>query len=247
MKISIITCTYNQKKYLRETIESIQKSITSPLDIEYEHLIYDDGSTDGTPELFVNHTWKNIRYFRSDENKGGPSYGRNFLMEKAEGDYIFMIDHDDLMLQRTLYNFATSAIAHPNTEWFIGDFLRMDNDRRYLIGKDYYGWNFKSIEDMLTAIFKGEHFIQSSVFFKRNIFSEAGGFDTQRPIDQDLDLFVRFLFLNYLPMRVPFITHIHRFHDSNLSNSITTEDHLRLVDSLKEKYSEELAKRKIAL
>ena len=72
--LSIITTTYNRKDLLRQTIESVQKSIFAPLEVEWEHIIYDDGSTDGTEELFKNNLWPHVQYIKGKENKG-PSHG----------------------------------------------------------------------------------------------------------------------------------------------------------------------------
>lgn len=248
MKISIITATYNQKDYLRQTIESVQASLFLPYkDIEWEHLIYDDASTDGTDLMLKQENWPHVTYIRGTENKGGPSYGKNLLVERATGDYIFMIDHDDILLQRTLHNFIRYARKEPDRAWFTGDFLRVDTELRYLPKEDYYTWEYKNTTEMLESIFRGEHFIQSNVFFKRSLFLEVGGFDTSRPIDQDLDLFIRFLLKGHLPLYCPFITHLHRFHPTNLSTGVTMDKHLTLVKELAQKYHQELEKLKIKI
>lgn len=246
MKISVITTTYNQKEFLRETIASVAHSILTPYtNIDIEHLIYDDASTDGTAELFTTDamdTFTHITYVRGEKNSGGPSLGRNILMQQARGDYIFMIDHDDILLSRTLYNFANIAHTHPDRTWFISDFARIDTQGRYMVGEDYYAWDFLTTEDMLRAIFKGECFIQSSVFFKKSLFQETGGFDESRPIDQDLDLFIRFLLNGHIPLRCPWISHFHRFHNNNLSGQIDQKRHGALLASLRKKYTVELTR-----
>ncbi|MES2436739.1 MAG: glycosyltransferase [Patescibacteria group bacterium] len=245
MKISVISTTYNRKDLLKQTIESVQKSIVAPLDsVEFEHIIYDDASTDGTEELFKDNPWKNVKYIRGEENKG-PSYGRNRAIEACTGDYIFLIDSDDIILQRTLHNFAICALEHPQTQWFVSSFLHVDNDLKYIVGDDYYTWNFKDTHEMLTAIFKGEHFIQSSVFFTKDIFFKAGMFDENLSMGEDLDFFIRVLLLDEMPKFEAFISHLHRFHTSNLSDGITKEKHLKQIDFFREKYSAELAKAQI--
>ncbi len=239
MKISIITCTYNQKKFLSEAIESVQKSILSPFtDITFEHLIYDDGSTDGTETIFEKAP-ANVRYFKNKENKG-PSFGRNFLIEQATGDYIFMLDSDDIVLQRTLHNFVDVARKQPDISWFISDFVRSDEELRYEMGQDYYGWHFKSPQAMLESIFKGEFFIQSNVFFKKELWQLAGGFDTSMRMAEDLDLFIRFLIAEHMPSYQPFISHIHRNHDKNLSKDENLTKHIDRMKELRLKYHDKI-------
>lgn len=239
MKISVITCTYNQKNFLVEAMASVRKSILVPFnDVTFEHLIYDDGSTDGTEELFKDPT-ANVKYFKNKENKG-PSYGRNFLIERATGEYIFMLDSDDVILQRTLYNFAGLAKENPDTSWFISDFLRVDRELRYLSGEDYYGWDFKTPKEALESIFKGEYFIQSNVFFKKELWSSAGGFDISIRMAEDLDLFIRFLMKNNKPLYEPFISHLHRYHENNLSKDMSLKKHREQMHLLTEKYRDKI-------
>ena len=236
MKISIISTTYNRKDFLLQTMESVQKSILAPLEnVEFEHVIYDDASNDGTEEAVKKFPAENIKYIAGHENKG-PSYGRNTAIEQCSGEYIFLIDSDDIVLQRTLYNFVKMARQYPDTSWFVADFLRVDKDLRYRIGEDYYAWDFKDTDEMLTAIFKGQHFLLSSIFFKKDIFDEVGGFDEHKSMAEDLDLCIRFLFKGHMPRFCAFISHLHRNHASAISAGITLDEHMKEVAILKAKY-----------
>lgn len=247
MKISVITTVYNQKDFILETIDSVQQSLFAPYtDITWEHLIYDDASTDGTIAILRTITQPNIRCVYGITNRG-PSHGRNMLMKEATGDYIFMIDGDDIILQRTLHNFIREAKNNPTSSWFIADFLRVDEQLRYLSGQDYYGWPFKSTQEMLAAIFRGEHFIQSNVFFKKSLFQEVGGFDETMKMTEDLDLFIRFLLKGHLPHYASFPTHLHRIHPRNLSTGVTFEKHQEHMRYLYKKYSPELTKQHIVI
>lgn len=238
MKISIITTTYNRKDYLEKTLESIEKSVLAPLqNVEWEHIVYDDASEDGTGDLFKNRNgrWRNVLYFRGEENKG-PSFGKNYAISKSKGDYIFCIDSDDIILQRTLYNFSKIAIQNAEISWFVSDFLRSDDDLKYQIGNDYFHWDFSSPEEMLSAIWKGEHFLQGNVFFKKTLFEKVGGFDENIKMAEDLDLYIRFLLAGEMPGFSSFISHFHRYHEDNLSLGITLKDHKKTVEELRKKY-----------
>ncbi len=238
MKISVITTTYNRKDFLKEAMESVQKSVLTPLSISVEHVIYDDASTDGTESLFA-HKADNVIYIRGDKNRG-QSFGRTRAIKKATGDYIFLLDSDDVVLERTFYHFIYEALNHPEIDWITSDFIHADRDLRYLVGEDYYGWNFKDPREMLEAIFTGDHFIQSNVFFKKEIFVEVGGFDETMRMAEDLDLFTRFLLLGSMPRYSPHASHIHRIHGENLSIGETRDKHMKNLIILKEKYKKEL-------
>ncbi len=228
-----------------ETIRSVQESVFIPRsDITFEHIIFDDASTDGTESFFKSSPFgssQNITYIRSEKNMG-PSFGRNAAIARSTGDYVFLIDSDDILLQRTLFNFSEKATKHPEAHWFISDFLQTDEKLRYLVGKDYFSISFKNTQEHLRAIFKGENFIQSNVFFKKELFQKCGGFDETMKMSEDLDLFIRFFLDENMPIYCNFVSHLHRFHDSNLSTNVTLETHLEHIQQLREKYKIPLQK-----
>ncbi|MEO6729075.1 MAG: glycosyltransferase [Candidatus Dojkabacteria bacterium] len=237
MKVSIITASYNRKEYLKENIESVLALENDPLDIEIEQIIYDDASSDGTDELMSQ--YPHIKYIKGLENKG-PSFGRNKAIEQSTGDYIFVLDSDDIILQRTIHHFVKAALNNPQTDWFICDFIRVDKELRYKTQDDYYAWQFENTNAMLQSIFTGSTFIQHNVFFKKSLFIKAGGYAVERRMAEDLDLFVRFLINKSIPLTLPITSHLHRVHDSNLSIGVDKEKHLREVFIIHEKYKDQI-------
>lgn len=92
-KISVVMCSYNGGKYIREQLDSIL-SQTYPL---YEIIIQDDGSTDDTCEIIEEYQAKYsiIKLIRNERNLG---FNLNFLdaITKATGDFIATSDQDDI-------------------------------------------------------------------------------------------------------------------------------------------------------
>ena len=92
-KVSIVMCTYNGEKYLKEQIDSILNQ-TYPLE---ELIIQDDCSTDSTVDIIREYQKKYpiIKLHVNEENKG---LNENFFsaMSKANGDYIATADQDDI-------------------------------------------------------------------------------------------------------------------------------------------------------
>ncbi|MFN8438139.1 MAG: glycosyltransferase family 2 protein [Cytophagales bacterium] len=91
--ISVIITTYNSSLTLSNTLQSIfnQKGLGDVFD--FEVLLMDDCSTDTTLEIAKKFDTK---IFINDKNSGGPNRGRNLALEKAKGEYICFIDHDDV-------------------------------------------------------------------------------------------------------------------------------------------------------
>lgn len=89
--VSIIIPSYNSEIYLQEAVASALNQSYKPIEI----IVVDDGSTDGTPDLFFKFEKQGVHCF-SIEN-GGASQARNFGLEKATGDYIQFLDADDIL------------------------------------------------------------------------------------------------------------------------------------------------------
>jgi glycosyltransferase involved in cell wall biosynthesis len=92
--ISIVMPTYNRETYLAEAIESVLKQSYK----DFELIVVNDGSTDSTElimEYFIKKD-KRIRYFDLGKNFG-IAHARNYGISKSTGEYIAVMDSDDLM------------------------------------------------------------------------------------------------------------------------------------------------------
>ncbi|PJJ60676.1 glycosyltransferase family 2 protein [Hymenobacter chitinivorans] len=240
MHFALITPSHNRRQYLPEAIASVQASVSAPLDFSREHLIYENGSTDGSREWLQQLQQPDLRYWTTPE-KVRAGLARNRLIEQAPaGAWLVPLDDDDILLQRCLYHYAALIEQHPEQPWFVADFLRMDQDRRYLPNEDYYAWRFDSPVAMLHAIFKAEHFIQGNVCYSRALFDQVGGYDAELAMAEDLDLYVRFLLAGHLPVLSPHISHLHRFHSSNVSIGVDAGKHNEDLRVIYDKYAAQL-------
>jgi len=93
MTVSVIMPTFNRVAYLAEAINSILSQTYKDLEL----IVVDDGSTDSTPTLMEYFTKKDkrVRYLKLPKNMG-ISYARNFGVEHSKGEYIAVMDSDDL-------------------------------------------------------------------------------------------------------------------------------------------------------
>ena len=95
--ISVLVCTYNQEKYLAQTLDSI---LMQKCDDAFEILIGDDCSTDGTGKLADDYQLRHpdkVRVIRPEKN-GGASLNMVRLIENAKGEYLSICDGDDYWL-----------------------------------------------------------------------------------------------------------------------------------------------------
>jgi glycosyltransferase involved in cell wall biosynthesis len=89
--VSVILCTYNAESFVQEAIDSILKQSFK----DFELIIVDDGSSDGTREIIKKYVDSRIKYFPLKVNSG-LVFSRNFAIEKSNGEYIALMDHDDI-------------------------------------------------------------------------------------------------------------------------------------------------------
>lgn len=115
---SIITPTYNRKNngYLEACIGSVRRQLKG--DFDWEHIIIDDGSTDGTNELIekLRRNDDRIKYF-FQKNQGVAVATQNGI-NKAQGDYVVFLDDDDLLTEDSLGKRAAYIKDHPDIDWF---------------------------------------------------------------------------------------------------------------------------------
>ena len=94
--ISVIIPTYNREKFLPATIDSVLRQTYS----DYEIIVVDDGSTDGTQEVIEKLYGGKLKYIY--KNNGGPASARNVGLKNASGNYIAFLDSDDLWFPEKL-------------------------------------------------------------------------------------------------------------------------------------------------
>ncbi|QDY88492.1 glycosyltransferase family 2 protein [Mycoplasma anserisalpingitidis] len=119
--ISILIPTYNITKYFDDTLKSINNQTYKNIEV----IISDDNSKDFFYNKLVKKAEKypdlNIKIYHQEENKG-VAFARDFLVEKASGEYIFFLDDDDRLYSRnTLLNII--KYLKPDTEIYSGNFV----------------------------------------------------------------------------------------------------------------------------
>jgi len=110
-KISVLFPTYNtREEYLREAIESVLRQTFA----DFEFIILDDCSPDPNVEKVVkSYTDPRIRFYKNEQNMG-ISKTRNKLIELARGEYLAVMDHDDVSLPERFEKEASYLDANPD-------------------------------------------------------------------------------------------------------------------------------------
>jgi glycosyltransferase involved in cell wall biosynthesis len=96
-RVSIVVPAHNAARFLGAAIASVRAQTFS----DWEIVVVDDGSRDGTWELLQQDADPRVRSFRR-EQAGGPAVARNLALEHATGELVAFLDADDLLLPRYL-------------------------------------------------------------------------------------------------------------------------------------------------
>lgn len=184
--ISVIIPTYNRKQLV---VEAVNSALTQEPE-NYEIIVVDDGSTDGTIELLES---LKLPINIIKKQNGGVSSARNAGIKQAKGRYIAFLDSDDLWLPGILnsqYNFLQSHPAIP---------LVYTDQHINVQGKllDTSRFSAKTYTHETMSKFDLPGFVQdtpihiSSVMVRKSIFDEIGYFNESLHIHEDTDMWNR--------------------------------------------------------
>lgn len=121
--VSVVIPTYNRAKFLANAIQSV---LTQSFQ-DFELIIVDDGSTDGTCDVAQKFN-SSICYVRQENH--GRSHARNQGILYSTGRYIHFLDSDDILLPEALESLATHLDSHPDVGVVYGDGMRVDSQQR---------------------------------------------------------------------------------------------------------------------
>ena len=177
--VSVIITTYNRREFVKEAVESVLKQDF----LDYEIIVVDDGSTDGTKEVLQK--YNNVHYF-FQENQG-VSRARNQGLKLAQGKFISFLDSDDLWQPNKLFIQITAMEKNPEISVTYTDEIWVRRGKRVnprQKHKKYSGWIFERCLPLCIIS-------PSSVMLRQQVFEEVGVFDEDLPVCEDYDLWLR--------------------------------------------------------
>lgn len=181
MKISIVTISFNQEKYLPACIDSI----LNQTDCELEYIVVDPGSQDGSRAIIDSYGDRIVKVYEKDD---GPADGLNRGFARATGDIYGFINSDDYLLPGALKE-ITQIFQSGDDNMFVtgGGFTEDENGARTRIYP-----NSLTAQGMLH---RSDVMFQQSTFFPASLYKQVKGFNTSNQTCWDYELFLRFLLL----------------------------------------------------
>ncbi len=139
IKVSVILPVYNVAAYLDETFASLLCQTLQEIEI----IAVNDGSMDNSEDIIKKYAQQDARISYFSQENQGQSVARNLALQHAKGEYIYMMDSDDV-----LANPDALRICYEYAEQNKADFIFFDGDTLQEQGAAPLTWDYKRTEDL---------------------------------------------------------------------------------------------------
>ena len=177
--VSIVSPSFNQAKFLRRTIDSVLSQDYA----NFEYIIIDGGSQDGSVEIIKNYQ-DQLAYWESNPDRGQTD-AINKGFSKARGKYLAWLNSDDVYQPGAIESAVAYLEAHPEVGLVYGDCSFINAEDRK-IGM------FPAAQTDYERLRRGYvHIPQQASFFRGDLWREVGPLDPTFYFAMDYDLWVR--------------------------------------------------------
>ena len=215
--VSVVIATFNSAKYIRETLESVLAETYPPPEI----IVVDDGSTDETAAIVRSYAGR-VRLLQQ-EHRSQPE-ARNLGIRKAQGNFIAVVDSDDLWLPEKLER-QVSCLLEKKVEWVSCGVDFFNNST----GETLPRYRKKLYEgDVLEQLLMDCFVLSPTPVVKKTVFEEVGYFNDTWEVytGEDWDMWLRIAACYPLGM-VHEMLALKREHPASLLTITSVEEKLR--------------------
>ncbi len=204
--VTVITITFNCIKYGRK--ETLIQSIESVQNQDYEnfeHIIIDGASSDGTLELLQ--SYPHLKVFSEPDNGVYDAFNKG--VKRANGKYIVFVNSDDYFSTNKAISLSVDALEKENADYSYATtyLLNEKNPKRSAMRVPKIWKSFSKMP-----------FCHQSMFCKVDVLKEIGLFDVNNKITSDYEVYLRLLFGGYKAVEVD--EHIVTFRIGGISDNM---------------------------
>jgi hypothetical protein len=197
MTVSVIIPTRDYGRFIGEAIESLQHLV----DVDWECVVVDDGSTDDTAEIVSALAASDGRIVYLAQAATGPSAARNAGLAATSGEFVQFLDADDLLGQYKLRHQLEVFARHPEADLVYGGARyfteglagsREENSGRgWIDGPELRGVS-GSGDSVLATLVDANFMVVEAPLIRRSLFERIGGFDLRIKRMEDWECWLRF-------------------------------------------------------
>ncbi|MEH1936996.1 MAG: CHAT domain-containing protein [Nostoc sp.] len=204
--ISIVIVNYNRESYLEEAIASVLAQTWQ----DFELLIWDDGSTDGSVAIAHEYAQQDGRVRVVLAHHQGVAAACKAAIGQTNGTYIGIVDSDDILAPTALAQTATVLNRHPETGFVYTDYLNIDQNGQVIS----YGHrcDIPYSQEGLLVNFMTFHFR----LMRRSVYDRVGGVNKLFRCAEDYDLCLRLSEVTQV-RRVKQPLYLYRNHSQSIS------------------------------
>lgn len=212
-KFSLIIPVYNVEVYLRECLDSI---LRQPME-DWEAIVVDDGSLDGSGVIADEYAAKDSRITVIHQENQGVSVARNVGLEKASGRWIWFVDSDDYIVENALDVLSVAIDEKDCDTIFFG--LRHQYATR--VEKNY----LESIDGIEKESFLERVYCYTnpSMLFTNEIIRQHNiRFTTGLKMAEDLEFQYKYLYYCQKPINISECLYVYRYRENSATTNANT-------------------------
>jgi len=211
-EITVVMAVYNTAPYLKPAIDSILSQTFS----NFELIIVDDGSTDNSPCILEEFSRRDTRIKVISQKNAGIGAATQCAISASNGQYIAIMDSDDISLPQRLAFQKQLLDHHPDID-AVGSQWQMTNTNGTSAGIDTHPINPETIKSLMFSYFSLHH---PTTMIRRSAIEKIGGYNTERScLVPDYDLFMRLQLNGAKFANLPFVLFQWRLNPNSTTRS----------------------------
>lgn len=195
-KVSVCIPVYNGSDYIAESIESVLAQTFT----DFHLTVCDNCSTDNTEEIVRSFSDSRLTYIRNAKNLGLVG-NANRCLELANGKYVCIWHHDDVMLPDNLERKVRLLDEHPEVGFVHSNISIIDSDGKVLAQnmwnedarRDYIEDGLTAFKKYISCLHSGASFFVGAVLARRSCYKKIGEFSSELPHCNDSEMWMRML------------------------------------------------------
>jgi len=227
-RISVIIPAWNAENFLADTLKSVQEQTM----MDWEIIVVNDGSIDGTTEIVKRMQQQDARIRYVFQENQGLAASRNHGLRLAKGKFIQFLDADDQLIADKFERQLNHIASHPDTDVIYGDceLVYIETGQHVFRGHTLK-FGSDPLDDLLRRWPKGESIPIHCALFRRSVLDKENWFDEELKAKEDWLFWVDIILQEPCIVYTPGVVALYIQHADNMcKNTDLMEENERLTE-----------------